>query len=42
MLRDVKSLLSKSNVKFIDAQSLDISGKSFLNINQMKDISKFD
>lgn len=41
-VKDVQSLLSKSNVKFIDAQSLDISGRSFLNINQMKDISKFD
>jgi molybdenum cofactor guanylyltransferase len=41
-VKDVKSLLFKSNVKFIDVQSLDISGKSFLNINQMKDISKLD
>jgi molybdenum cofactor guanylyltransferase len=38
-VKDVQSLISKSNVKFIDAQSLDISGRSFLNINQMKDIS---
>jgi molybdenum cofactor guanylyltransferase len=41
-VKDVQSLLSKSNVKFIDVQSLDNSGRSFLNINQMKDISKFD
>ena len=39
-VRRVKSLLSQLNVKFIDVESLDITGRSFLNINQMNDISR--
>jgi len=41
-IKDVKSLVSKSNTKFINVQNLDISGRSFLNINQKKDILKFN
>lgn len=41
-IRDVKSFIMKLNVKFIDAESLDKTGRSFLNINQMKDISRLD
>lgn len=38
-VRDVKTLISKLNVKFIDAQSLDDSGRNFLNLNQIEDVS---
>lgn len=36
--RDVNSLISCLNVKFIDIEQLDISGRSFHNINTIKDI----
>jgi len=35
---DVKSYINKLNVKFIDVESLDPTGRSFFNINQNKDI----
>jgi molybdenum cofactor guanylyltransferase len=38
-IRDVKSFIMKLNVKFINAESLDKTGRSFYNINQMKDIT---
>ena len=41
-IRDVKTLLTKLNVKYIDAESLDVSGMSFYNMNQMKDVLKFN
>jgi molybdopterin-guanine dinucleotide biosynthesis protein A len=41
-VRDVKTLLTKLNVKYIDAESLDVSGMSFYNMNQMKDVLKFN
>ena len=31
-------LISQLNVKFIDVETLDISGRSFFNINQMNDL----
>ena len=37
-IRSVKVLISQLNVKFIDVEYLDISGRSFLNINQMNDL----
>lgn len=37
---DVKSFITKLDVKFIDVESLDPTGRSFFNINQMKDIPK--
>ena len=39
-IRDVKTLLNKLNVKYIDTESLDSSGRSFYNLNQMRDVSK--
>jgi molybdenum cofactor guanylyltransferase len=39
-IRDVKGLLQKLNVKYIDAKSLDRSGKSFFNINRTDDIPR--
>ena len=39
--RDVKSFIRKLNVKYIDAESLDGSGRNFSNINSAEDISKF-
>jgi molybdopterin-guanine dinucleotide biosynthesis protein A len=39
-IRDVKGLLKKLKVKYIDTKSLDASGKSFFNINRMDDIPK--
>jgi molybdopterin-guanine dinucleotide biosynthesis protein A len=41
-IRDVKTLLTKLNVKYIDAESLDVSGMSFYNMNHMKDVLKFN
>lgn len=38
-IRDVKSLLIKLNVKYVDATSLDNTGRSFFNINRIDDIS---
>lgn len=38
---DIKTLLTKLNVKYIDTESLDSSGRSFYNLNQMRDVSKF-
>jgi molybdopterin-guanine dinucleotide biosynthesis protein A len=38
-IRDVKSLILKLNVKYIDVDSLDDTGRSFFNINRMDDIS---
>lgn len=37
-VRSVKMLISQLNVKFIDVETLDISGRSFFNINQMNDL----
>jgi molybdopterin-guanine dinucleotide biosynthesis protein A len=37
---DVKNFITKLDVKFIDVESLDPTGRSFFNINQMKDIPK--
>jgi len=39
--RDVKSFIRKLKVKYIDAESLDGTGRSFFNINSAEDISKF-
>lgn len=39
-IRDVKGLLKKLKVKYIDAKSLDTSGKSFVNINRTDDIPR--
>jgi molybdenum cofactor guanylyltransferase len=38
-IRDVKSLIIKLNVKYVDAVSLDDTGRSFFNINRIDDIS---
>ena len=38
-IRDVKSLLMELNVKYIDINSLDDTGRSFFNINRIDDIS---
>ena len=38
-IRDVKSLLMELNVKYIDVNSLDDTGRSFFNINRIDDIS---
>ena len=38
-IRDVKSLIIDLNVKYIDVDSLDNTGRSFFNINRMDDIS---
>ena len=38
-IRDVKSLLMELNVKYIDVDSLDDTGRSFFNINRIDDIS---
>jgi molybdopterin-guanine dinucleotide biosynthesis protein A len=38
-IRDVKSLIMELNVKYIDVDSLDDTGRSFFNINRMDDIS---
>jgi molybdenum cofactor guanylyltransferase len=40
-IRDVKSLIDKLKVKYIDAESLDVTGRSFVNINRADDVSKF-
>jgi len=37
---DIKSFITKLNVKFINAESLDPTCRSFFNINQRKDIYK--
>lgn len=37
-VHDVKSLLSQLNVRYVDAKSIDKTGKTFLNINRMDDI----
>ena len=37
---DIKSFIAKLNVKFINAESLDPTCRSFFNINQRKDIYK--
>ena len=37
-IRDVKSLIMDLNVKYIDVDSLDETGKSFFNINRVEDI----
>ena len=39
--RDVKSLIKKLNVKYIDVASLDDTGRSFFNINRLDDIPEF-
>jgi molybdopterin-guanine dinucleotide biosynthesis protein A len=36
--RDVRSLLSRSKVKFVDAESVDETGRSFQNMNRAEDI----
>lgn len=38
-IRNVKSLIMELNVKYIDVDSLDDTGKNFFNINRMDDIS---
>ncbi len=38
-IRDVKSLIRELNVKYIDVDSLDDTGRNFFNINRMDDIS---
>ena len=38
-IRDVKSLIMELNVKYIDVDSLDDTGRNFFNINRMDDIS---
>ncbi|MBP2045068.1 molybdenum cofactor guanylyltransferase [Methanobacterium aggregans] len=38
--RDVRSLIKRSNVKFVDADTVDETGRSFQNINRAEDISK--
>jgi molybdenum cofactor guanylyltransferase len=38
-IRDVKSLIMELNVKYIDVNSLDDTGKNFFNINRLDDIS---
>jgi molybdopterin-guanine dinucleotide biosynthesis protein A len=40
--RDVKTLLTRLNVKYIDTESLDASGESFYNLNQQGDITRFN
>jgi molybdopterin-guanine dinucleotide biosynthesis protein A len=40
--RDVKTLLTRLNVKYIDTESLDTSGESFYNLNQQGDITRFN
>lgn len=35
---DVKSLIQNINVKYVDISQLDVTGKSFLNINTAKDL----
>jgi len=37
-IRDVKSLIMELNVKYIDVDSLDDTGRNFFNINRMDDI----
>ncbi len=39
-LRNVKALIERSKVKFVDVELLDENGKSFQNINRVKDIKK--
>lgn len=39
-MRNVKALIERSKVKFVDAELLDETGKSFQNINRMKDIKQ--
>ncbi|KAF5055724.1 putative molybdenum cofactor guanylyltransferase [anaerobic digester metagenome] len=38
--RDVRSLIKRSNVKFVDADIVDETGRSFQNINRAEDIPK--
>lgn len=40
--RDVGSLLSRSKVKFVDAESVDETGRSFQNMNRAEDIPHDD
>ena len=40
--RDVRSLLSRSKVKFVDAESVDETGRSFQNMNRAEDIPPND
>lgn len=40
-VRDVKSFISKLNVEFIDAESVDVSGKNFFNVNRLDDVNEF-
>lgn len=37
-IKNVKALIERSKVKFVDAELLDETGKSFQNINRMRDI----
>ena len=39
-IRNVKALIERSKVKFVDVELLDENGKSFQNINRVKDIKK--
>ncbi|HEX7467229.1 MAG TPA: molybdenum cofactor guanylyltransferase [Methanobacterium sp.] len=39
--RDVKSFIDKLKVEYIDAESLDGTGRSFININRADDVSEF-
>lgn len=39
--RDVKSFIDKLKVEYIDAESLDDTGRSFININRADDVSEF-
>lgn len=40
--RDVRSLLGRSKVKFVDAESVDETGRSFQNMNRAEDIPPND
>jgi molybdopterin-guanine dinucleotide biosynthesis protein A len=40
-IRDVKSLIMDLNVKYVDGDSLDDTGRSFFNVNRMDDISDY-
>lgn len=41
-VRDVKSLISRLNVEFIDVRSVDDSGKNFFNVNQLEDVNNLN
>ena len=41
-IRDVKTLISHLTVKYVDIQKIDVTGKSFLNLNSNEDISNLN